>query len=203
MAMQNHSEIRSLRLVLASGSPRRRELLAAAGYEFRVVPPSPAAESGVLPGETPEQLVLRHARQKAADVAGRIKRGLVLACDTIAECQGAALGKPRDAEHARQILAVLAGRKHRVLSGLCLWSVPDAWTDTRLAVTTLLMDPLSPEQIQSYLDGGQWQGKAGAFGYQDGIDWVHVIEGSESNVVGLPMELLSEMLADWRQRESQ
>jgi septum formation protein len=63
------------------------------------------------------------------------------------------------------------------------------------------MDPLTPEQIESYLAGGQWQGKAGAFGYQDGIRWVRVIEGSESNVVGLPMELLAEMLAAWQGQE--
>ena len=64
-----------------------------------------------------------------------------------------------------------------------------------VAVTTLRMDHLTPEQLDDYLAGGQWEGKAGAFGYQDGLDWVHVVEGSESNVVGLPMELLAEMLA--------
>ena len=182
------------KLILASRSPRRRELLAAAGYAFEVQPPSEAAECGVCSGESPAQLVARLAYQKAADVARRIGRGLVLGCDTVAECQGQILGKPADQEHARAMLKTLSGREHRVLSGLCLWNVPDGQPVVRVAVTTLRMDELTPQQLDQYLAGGQWEGKAGAFGYQDGLDWVHVVEGSESNVVGLPMELLAEMV---------
>jgi septum formation protein len=182
------------KLILASRSPRRRELLAAAGFAFEVRPPSEAAECGVCSGETPAELVARLAYQKAADVARRIAAGLVLGCDTIAECQGQVLGKPNDEEHARAMLQTLSGRQHRVLSGLCLWPVPDGEPMVRVAVTTLRMDELSAGQLDAYLAGGQWEGKAGAFGYQDGIDWVHVLDGSESNVVGLPMELLAEML---------
>lgn len=182
------------RLVLASCSPRRRELLTSAGYLFDVIPPSDTAESGECNGETPTLLVARLACQKAADVAGRISEGLVLGCDTVAECDGQILGKPADREHARSMLGTLSGREHRVLSGLCLWRVPNGGPAVRVAVTTLRMDPLSPQQLDDYLASGQWVGKAGAFGYQDGIEWVHVLEGSESNVVGLPMELLGEML---------
>ncbi|MEN6405721.1 MAG: nucleoside triphosphate pyrophosphatase [Thermoguttaceae bacterium] len=181
-------------LILASRSPRRRELLAAAGYRFEVAPPSESAEDDGYPGESPEAMVVRLARQKAADVARRVPRGLVLGCDTVAECQGEILGKPRDRSDARVMLERLSGRRHRVLSGLCLWPVPDSGPTVRVAVTTLRMDELSPPQLDAYLAGGQWRGKAGAFGYQDGIDWVHVLEGSDSNVVGLPMELLAEML---------
>ncbi|MEN6449726.1 MAG: nucleoside triphosphate pyrophosphatase [Thermoguttaceae bacterium] len=210
----------SARLILASRSPRRRELLAAAGYPFEVVPPSEAAESGVCTGETPAQLVARLAYQKAADVARRIGRGhdfglggegnsnlpspfgrgvggegnWILGCDTVAECGGQILGKPADDMDARRMLETLSGREHRVLSGLCLWPLPDGQPLVRVAVTRLRMDCLGPDQLDEYLDSGQWEGKAGAFGYQDGIDWVHVIEGSESNVVGLPMELLAEMV---------
>ena len=184
------------KLILASRSPRRRELLAAAGYEFEVCPPSDTAESGECENETPSQFVIRMARQKAADVARRIERGLVVGCDTVAECGGRILGKPLDREHAREMLNVLSGREHRVLSGLCLWPAPDGKPASRVAVTTLRMDPLSRRQLDAYLAGGRWQGKAGAFGYQDGLDWVHVVEGSESNVVGLPMELLAEMLGE-------
>lgn len=182
------------KLILASRSPRRRELLSAAGYEFEVYPPSEAAECGVRGNETPYQLVTRLAVRKAADVARRIDRGLVVGCDTVAECGGRILGKPLDLEHAREMLTILNGREHRVLSGLCLWSVPDGSPTARVAATTLRMDPLSKEQLDAYLADGGWKGKAGAFGYQDGLDWVHVVEGSESNVVGLPMELLAEML---------
>jgi septum formation protein len=138
------------------------------------------------------------ACQKAANVAGRIDQGLVLGCDTVVECDGQILGKPTDEGHARAMLEALRGREHRVLSGLCLWQVPGGRSTVDVAVTTLRMDELAPRQLDEYLASGQWAGKAGAFGYQDGLDWVHVVEGSQSNVVGLPMELLSEMLARYR-----
>ncbi len=182
------------KLILASRSPRRRELLLAAGYRFEVVAPDASAECGLCSGEAPAQLVARLAYQKAADVGRRVGHGLVLGCDTVAECGGQILGKPADEDHARAMLRTLSGREHRVLSGLCLWEFPHGEPAVRVAVTRLRMDPLTDAQWRDYLAGGLWEGKAGAFGYQDGIDWVHVIEGSESNVVGLPMELLAEML---------
>lgn len=193
------------KLILASRSPRRRELLNAAGYRFEVVVPTEAAESAGGSGEGPAQLVARLARRKAADVvrridarridARRIDAGLVLGCDTVAECDGRILGKPVDRDHAREMLQTLSGREHRVLSGLCLWAVPDGGPEVRVAVTRLRMDRLGAGQLEEYLGSGAWEGKAGAFGYQDRLGWVHVIEGSESNVVGLPLELLAEMLA--------
>jgi septum formation protein len=183
-----------IELILASRSLRRSELLLQAGYAFRVIVPSESAEDGVVAGESPTQLVARLAQQKAADVAQKVDRGLILGCDTVAECQGRILGKPADKEHARAMLATLSGREHRVLSGVCLYRAPDGGPMVRVAVTRLRMDELTPQQRDAYLADGQWEGKAGAFGYQDGLDWVHVIEGSESNVVGLPMELLAEML---------
>jgi septum formation protein len=185
-----------LPLILASQSPRRRELLQQAGYEFEVLPPSDAAECGVCSGEGPAELVARLARQKAADVAGQVARGVVLGCDTVAECQGQILGKPRDEDHAIQMLRLLRGRDHRVLSGVCVWRRPDDRMNVRVAVTRLRMDPISDEQLDEYIDSRQWEGKAGAFGYQDRLGWIHVVEGSESNVVGLPLELLAEMLAE-------
>jgi septum formation protein len=184
------------KLVLASRSPRRRELLAQAGYPFEVRPPQELAEDDLLGGETPARLVARLAYQKAADVACRIERGLILGCDTVAECDGAVLGKPADESQARRMLETLRGREHRVWSGLCLWQHPGARTIVRVAATTLRMDPLTDVQIDEYLAAGAWRGKAGAFGYQDRLGWVHVVEGSESNVVGLPLELLAEMIAE-------
>ncbi len=184
----------TLPLILASNSPRRRQLLAEAGYEFTVVPPHELAEGDAVRGESPQQLVARLARQKARDVAGRIERGLVLGCDTVAEIGGAILGKPADREHARNMLQQLRGREHRVFSGLCLWQKPGDRHWTEIEVTRLVMDPLSDADLDAYLATGDWEGKAGAFGYQDGLDWVHVLEGSESNVVGLPLELLARMV---------
>lgn len=182
------------KLILASRSPRRAELLRAAGYDFEVIPPSPAAEQRLYGSEPPAEYVTRLAYQKAADVARRIGFGLILACDTVAYCNGQILGKPADADDARKILGILSGKKHRVLSGLCLWPVPDGQVLLRVAISTLRMDPLTSQQIEQYIASGRWQGKAGAFGYQDGLDWVHLLEGSPSNVVGLPLELLAEML---------
>ena len=183
------------KLILASRSPRRRELLAQAGYQFEVYPPSETAECDPTSGDNPAQLVARLARQKAADVAARVERGLILACDTVAECDGQILGKPSGQDDARRMLLALRGRVHRVLSGLCLWQQPDGQATVRVDVTTLRMDRLSDAQIDDYLAAGAWEGKAGAFGYQDRLGWVHVVEGSESNVVGLPLELLAEMIA--------
>jgi len=182
------------KLILASRSPRRRELLTEAGYEFEIIVPDEAAECGVCSRETPEKFVARLARQKAANVVPKISRGLVLGCDTVAECKGQILGKPANEEHARNMLQRLSGSDHRVISGLCLWNVPGVDPMVRVAVTQLRMDHLSAVEIDDYLASGLWEGKAGAFGYQDRLGWVHVVAGSETNVVGLPMELLEEML---------
>lgn len=186
---------RNTPLILASQSPRRRQLLANAGYAFQVIPPSEEAECGVCSGENPAQMVARLAYQKAADVASGIDSGIVIGCDTVVECNGQILGKPVDEEHARQILQLLRGREHRVYSGLCVWKRPSGEPRVEVDVTVLRMDLLSEDQIEDYLATGAWEGKAGAFGYQDRLGWVHVLEGSESNVVGLPMELLERMLA--------
>ncbi|HEY3394518.1 MAG TPA: Maf family protein [Lacipirellulaceae bacterium] len=203
-------------LVLASSSPRRRELLAEAGYEFTVVPPPPDIECGVCSESGPAGLVTELAFRKAQRVLGLFQdeadcreptiasrwssrpgshAPIVLAADTVAECDGFILGKPHDEEDARAMLRQLSGREHRVLTGLCLWRLGASEPLVQVAVTTLRMDPLSRAQLDEYLASGQWEGKAGAFGYQDRLGWVHIVEGSESNVVGLPMELLAELLA--------
>jgi septum formation protein len=186
----------SQKLILASRSPRRRELLTEAGYRFVVIEPSEQAECGLCDKASPAELVARFAYQKAEDVARHVKEGIILACDTIVECNGLILGKPSDELHARQILQTLSGQEHRVFSGLCLWKIPDGEPRINVAITRLRMDRLSAAQLDEYIAGGQWEGKAGAFGYQDRLGWVHIIEGSESNVVGLPMELMAEMLRE-------
>lgn len=181
-------------LILASQSPRRRQLLTEAGYEFQVIPPDEHAECGICTRESPPEMVARLAFQKAQNVAQRIALGTVIGCDTVAFCAGQILGKPKHVDHAQQMLRLLSGREHDVYSGLCLWRRPGDERAVRVARTTLRMDRLSDQQISEYLATEQWQGKAGAFGYQDGWDWLHIVRGSESNVVGLPMELLREML---------
>ena len=89
---------------------------------------------------------------------------------------------------------MMRGREHHVYSGLCLFRRPDSTPHVQVEVTKLIMDNVADEWLEEYLNTDGWEGKAGAFGYQDGLDWVHIVEGSESNVVGLPMELLAKML---------
>jgi septum formation protein len=195
-----------LPLILASGSPRRHELLREAGYEFTVIPATEDVECGVCSESGPAGLVAELAYRKAAAVRQQLVGGknsspqdprtLILAADTVAEIDGFVLGKPADERHARSMLGQLRGREHRVLTGVCLMPINGTEPCVRVAVTKLRMDPLSDAQVDEYLDGGQWQGKAGAFGFQDRLGWVHILEGSPSNVVGLPMELLSEMLGE-------
>lgn len=189
----------SRRLILASGSPRRRQLLEEAGYEFDVIAPHEDVECGVCSQNGPASLVTDLAFRKAAAVRQQLslsRAAVLVAADTVAECDGFVLGKPRDETHARAMLRQLRGRIHRVLTGVCVWPLDRAEPLIRVAVTELKMDDLSDAAIDDYLATDEWRGKAGAFGYQDRLGWVHVTGGSESNVVGLPMEMLAEMLAE-------
>lgn len=183
-------------IILASSSPRRRELLARFGYTFRVIEPDSNAECGICSRETPPELVARLAYQKAANVIAKIDSGLVLSCDTVAECVAIILGKPENREHAEQMLRRLRGRKHSVYSGVCLWDKATDTRSVRVDVSHLWMEPITDEQMESYLDSEQWVGKAGAFGFQDGPNWIRLESGSASNVVGLPMEMLETMLTE-------
>jgi septum formation protein len=186
------------RLILASGSPRRAQLLEAAGYEFTVQVAGDEAECGVCSRETAAEMVARYAFRKAADVASRRDSGLVLAADTVASCMGQILGKPRDQQHAEAILRTLSGRRHDVYTGVCLWSAKHRKCLVDVVRTELEMQALNESMLQQYLESMLWEGKAGAFGYQDGNDWLSVIgDGCESNVVGLPMERLAELLENF------
>jgi len=198
------------RLVLASQSPRRAQLLQQAGYQFTVLcPPSEVEEQAVkdLPAA---ELVVELARAKGAYVAQLLaqqaqiadERGeqpeipeeiVVLAADTVAQCQGVILGKPIDRADAERMLRLMRGREHRVLTAVSLWSVPHLTHIDRMECSSLLMDSITEAALTSYLDSGDWEGKAGAFGYQDGLDWVHIVQGLASTVVGLPVEHLQ----DW------
>jgi len=191
------------RLILASSSPRRRELMVEAGYRFEVVAPDETAESGIGVGESPSEFVMRMAYHKAAAAVTQLLSHpptdqsdelIAIGCDTVAECAGQILGKPHDAVDAARMLRLLSGTRHRVYSGLCLWRLPTQQARVEVARTTLEMDQLTELQLSEYLASGLWQGKAGAFGYQDRVGWLRIVGGSESNVVGLPLELLAEML---------
>ena len=187
------------KIILASNSPRRRELMTQAGFCFQALPADGNVETPYDPAKfaSPAEFVSREALLKAQNVARRFPEEdlVVIGCDTVAVCAGEILGKPADRADAERMLRLLSGSEHEVISGLCLINpaLPDE-TLVESVVTRLVMDPLSDEELQAYLDSNQWQGKAGAFGYQDGIAWLHILSGTESNVVGLPIERLEEIL---------
>ena len=189
------------RLILASSSPQRQQLLAEAGYPFEQMHPEIDEEQGACSGCGPAELVSSLALRKAADVVQRLDpveaqhASIVIGCDTVAECGGEILGKPHNAEHAQKMLRRLCVQLHRVYSGLRVWPLQSGIPTTCVEITQLRMDTLSDDALEDYLETDLWRGKAGAFGYQDGPDWLQIIEGSGSNVIGLPLELLQTMLA--------
>lgn len=119
---------------------------------------------------------------------------VVLSCDSVAVCDGEILGKPADRADAERMLRLLSGAEHEVRTGLCLWATPGDRVLRRVEISRLWMAPLSEERLAAYLESGLWEGKAGAFGYQDGNDWLRLTYGSESNVVGLPLAALADLL---------
>ena len=184
-------------IVLASGSPRRLELARDRGWNVHVVAPPDSVERAEPPrstGETVAAYAERLARAKASAVARQGVSGTIVACDTLGELDGEPLGKPADREEARATLLRLSGRVHRVVSGVCIWRRPELEPCGGHAVSTLEMAPLSDDLLEWYLDSGLWQGKAGACGFQDERLPLHLVSGSPSNVIGLPLELLEEML---------
>ena len=186
-------------LVLASASPRRRELLQNAGIPF-IVQASKIAELP-LEGEAPQACAKRLAREKALDVFRPRPQDFVLGADTIVIVDSQILGKPRDAGDAAHMLRLLSGRTHQVTTGVCLIG-PDrkgrsSLGDTRSETTLVTMSELSDEDIQSYIATGEPLDKAGAYAIQ-GIAsrWISRIEGDYFNVVGLPVSLVYRMLQE-------
>ena len=175
-------------IVLASASPRRRELLARVGLEFQVIP-SCVAET-ILPGETPEAHAVRLSREKALEVAGRseVTGRWFIGSDTIVVRDDAILGKPTDAAAAARMLRSLSGRSHRVISG---YAVHDRQTgETRAAevTTRVWFKQLTEAEIGEYIATGEPFDKAGSYAIQGiGAFMVPRIEGSYTNVVGLPL----------------
>lgn len=175
----------SLKPVLASGSPQRREILQKLGIEFEVL--VPGVEE--LTEGDPEHLVLENARRKAKAIAAR---GMVIACDTDVVLDGEVLGKPADAAEARAYLDHMSGRAHTVMSGLVV--LEDGEERSGLERTTVVFKELSGEEKERYVRFGEWEGRSGGYAIQTlGSALVARLEGSVSNVVGLPVGLLAEL----------
>ena len=175
-----------MRLVLASASPRRIDLLARIGVEPDAVLPADIDES-VPRGELPRQHALRLAAEKAAAVATIEPEALVLAADTVVAVGRRILPKVEDETTLRACMKLLSGRRHRVLSGVAL-AVPGKGIRQRLVETMIAMKRLNDEEIDYYAGHGEWRGKAGGYALQGyGEVYVRHIAGSYSNVVGLPL----------------
>ncbi|MEA2630279.1 MAG: nucleoside triphosphate pyrophosphatase [Chloroflexota bacterium] len=185
----------SCRLILASASPRRRRLLAEAGYDFEV-DPSDVEEPEPGPGTPPEVYVALLAWKKAAAVARRRGDGLILAADTVGAVAGEILNKPADRADAERMIRLQEGRDSDVLTGLCLYHAGRVEWVGAVELSVVRFRPLDDAERRAYLDSGRWRSKSGAYGIQDRDPFVDVVRGSFSNVVGLPMERLAELLRD-------
>lgn len=173
-------------LVLASASPRRRELLAQIGRIPAEVLPADIDETE-RPGESPRALAARLAYGKAETVAASRPAALVLGADTVVACGRRVLPKAETESQARGCLALLSGRRHRVLGGICL-IVPGAKPRARLSETILAFKRLTQAEIDGYIAGGEWRGKAGGYAIQGkAAEFVRFLSGSYSNVVGLDL----------------
>lgn len=198
-------------LVLASASPRRQELLRAAGVAITVQPTN--IPETPLEGEAPKTFAERLAREKAWAIFKQRPNDFVLGADTIVVVDGQILGKPADAEDAARMLRLLSGRAHEVTTGVCLMgpraaAASDAGSavnlktevslgDTRSETTRVTMNPVTDDEIRAYIATGEPMDKAGAYAIQ-GIAsrWIPRIEGDYSNVVGLPVALVYRMLRE-------
>ena len=182
-------------LTLASASPRRRELLAAWGYAFRAV--DPAVDEAALQASSPTRLVELLAEAKAKAVRTKVKAGVILAADTVVALNEKVYGKPADMAQAANTLRALSGKKHAVLTGICVMEAKTGRSRAAHAVTHLKMKKLTETEIRDYVATGEPIGKAGAYAIQEtGDRWVSVEEGSRTNVIGLPEELVRPMLSE-------
>jgi septum formation protein len=183
-------------LILASASPRRRELLAQAGYQFQVQPSS--IPESRRPEEDAIRFATRLAREKAEEVFARNQPStapmMVLGADTVVVCDGEVMGKPEDATDAARMLLLLSGRTHQVVTGVAVvWESGSA--EVAAEMTQVTMRTLSPQEVADYVAGGEPMDKAGAYAIQGYAGrWVPRIHGCYFNVVGLPLALVTSLL---------
>jgi len=185
----------ALPLVLASTSPRRRQLLAQAGYTFDVIAPDFDESTCSVAGHNPSSYAQALALGKARSVAPRVPDAWVIGADTLVDAAGEIIGKPNDAADAERITRKLFRAPHQVVTGLALVRHCDGAEQVHVDVTTVVPRPMTEEQITAHIAGRSWEGKAGAYAIQEtGDQFVERIEGSLTNVMGLPMELLQRLL---------
>jgi len=183
----------SVRFILASSSPRRRELLGSIGVDFEVIPSNIPEERGE--GETPEEYVARLSREKAHAIAAKHPDRWIIAADTTVALDDLVLEKPIDPADAKRMLTTIAGKTHVVYTGVTLTRGNPHYIDTHVATSEVRMLPLTGRDIDWYVTTGEPLDKAGAYAAQGvGGMFIDSIHGSYTNVVGLPLALLFQML---------
>jgi septum formation protein len=191
--------IRGYRVALASASPRRAEILRDARIDFEIC--ATRVDESTLPGEKARTMVARLAEAKASAAAALSYAGsqarIIVGADTAVELDGEILGKPRDAAHAREMLAKLNGRTHHVLTGIFLLRLPDGATRAGVEDTAVTFAPLNRDEIDAYVESGEPLGKAGAYAIQGVAGrYIPKIDGCYFNVVGLPLAKLYAFLRE-------
>ena len=181
--------------ILASASPRRKLLLEKAGYRFEVIASnideSAFGIDGISSAEHTKQLALA----KACAVGREYPAELILAADTVVDFKGQIIGKPKDAADAERITRMLFSGPHEVVTGVALVKIDEKIEIVETAITIVIPRKLTTEQIAEHIKNGDWRGKAGAYSIQEtGDEFVERIEGSFTNVIGLPMELVQDLL---------
>lgn len=194
------SEQSQYSFILASASPRRKQLLAEAGYRFTVVPPgideSDFAAEGINACEYAERLALA----KAKNVAEKYPDSLVIGADTVVDFMGEIIGKPADAKEAEQITKKLFSGPHKVITGIAIVKLSDGVELSESDTTTIHPKRLTSGQITKHIKSESWRDKAGAYAIKvSGDECIERIQGSLTNVMGLPMELLERLLIRFRQ----
>ncbi len=184
------------RLILASNSPRRIALLKSLGYQFDIMPHR--IEEHGYGNDLPTMLVQRLAFLKASDVAKRVDNAIIVSADTIVLHNKNIFSKPKDTHDARRILSILSDSEHDVVSGVCVIEAPSKKKLLRTAQTHIKMKRITEEEIEMYIRSGEPMDKAGAYAIQGmGRKFIEKIDGSYSNAVGLPLEILQEMLSNF------
>ena len=180
-----------MKLILASGSPRRKELLKEYGFDFTVIPSSFNETNLLL---SPELTAKSNALGKAKDVFDTIccDDAVILGADTIVVLGDKILGKPQNTDQAKSMLNALSGKTHLVITGYAIVSKDNVYVDSE--ITKVTFNQLSDDLIDNYVSTGSPMDKAGAYGIQDGFDLVKEISGSYTNVVGLPIEIIKDKL---------
>ena len=186
------------KFILASKSPRRKLLLEQAGFSFLVIP-SAVDESEIAAADLDS---IEHTKTlalaKAMDVARKYPMRFVFGADTVVDFEGEIIGKPKDPADAERITRMLFSRPHKVITAVALLNIDRAIEIAEAVVTIVYPRKLTEAQIAEHIKGGLWQGKAGAYGIQEtGDEFVERIEGSFTNVIGLPMELMEKLIKEF------